>query len=143
MAVAPAEDPESDEGQESDVLDDGLHDADQDSLSEEEQTAQVDLTPGIGAQILQTLQSVDSRLQGLEARVTSNALAIKKISSGGTRPKVRPAQQLPVSDVILPSASALNKAEIQAQVDERLRDVTQMQGSGRYKSHRGGLKRFG
>ena len=63
--------------------------------------------------------------------------------TGGARPKTRPPQVVPMSDVMLPTAGALNEADIQAQVDERLRDVAQAQSSGRYKSQRGGLKQYG
>ena len=83
LAVAPEDDQDSDQDQQIDASDDALDDAQQDSASDDDQIPQDAISPGVGAQILQTLQSMDSRLQGLESRVSSNAAAIKRMSNGG------------------------------------------------------------
>ena len=138
MASAHEDDPDSEQEQQIDASDDAMDDIDHDITPEDDQEAQDVMSPSVSVQILQTLQSVDSRLKGLESRVDANATAIKKLSTGGARPKSRPMQTVPVSDFILPTAAALSQAEIQAQVDERVREVAQIQSSGRYKSQRGG-----
>ena len=81
--MAPEEDPESDQEQQIDALDDTSDDAEQDSGSEDNQARQDAISSDVSTKILQTLQSMDSRLQGLESRVTSDAVAIKKLSGGG------------------------------------------------------------
>ena len=94
-------------------------------------------TSDIYVQILTELRQLSARVQNVEDKVQHAEVSSPKAatSKGSRRRAVSPS-----SDMVLPTLGALKQSrQIQAEVDERLRDLRSFQQEQRkYKSQRGG-----
>ena len=96
--------------------------------------------PDVNTQILEQLQHLSDRMATMEDRMDAEASsrASSRPSTMNSSISSTPTPARP-GDLVIPSLSTLKTlTEVQAKVDDRLRDLENLQMQGKFKSQRGG-----